>query len=245
MRKEQLLPLGKTRRSFVSKHPSLQVWELVTFLIPLGLILSLVLAHESLCWSWECHSAVDWWRERDQSCLVFIFLRKREHRQQTGAVGMMVDVSIQAGSQVEPPLPSESSKRSSWDPFQDGWPQTCLPCLYWPQQTFAAHLYGPGISMQKNDQDLLAVCYMRIPLEGISVFKKGRELSLGTQSAGTLTLAFWASRNWEINVYCLSYGMCYRSLSRPIPNWSAGPKPNSGKPWGLFPLPAAFCQQVK
>ena len=59
MRKELCLHLRKTRGSFVSKHPLLQVGELVTFLSLLGLILSLALTHESLCWSWERDDATD------------------------------------------------------------------------------------------------------------------------------------------------------------------------------------------
>lgn len=158
---------------------------------------------------------------------------------------MMVDVSIQAGSQVEPPGPSESSHRSSHNPFQDGCPQACSPGLYWHEPKCAAHIYGPGTSMQNNDQGLLAVCPMRTALESISVFKPGSGFSPGTQSAGPLLLAFWPLETREINVYCLShllYGICYSSLSGLMP---AGLKPNSGKPQGLFPLPTAFRQQVK
>ena len=62
MRKELCLHLREIHRSFVSKHPLLQVGELVTFLLLLSLILSLALTHESLFWSWERDDATDWWR---------------------------------------------------------------------------------------------------------------------------------------------------------------------------------------
>lgn len=49
-----------------------------------------------------------------------------EHRQPIGAAGMLVEVSIQAGSQAEPPGPSESLAGNSCVPFQRQLPANLL-----------------------------------------------------------------------------------------------------------------------
>lgn len=130
MRPEQCLYLRKTRRSFVSKQPWLQVWELVTFLLLLGFIPSLVLTYESPRWSWGCHRAMDWWRQRGQFCLVFIFLMKQNIASKWGQLGCWWIFPLRwVGSQDEPPGPPESLTGNPCAPFQDGCQQTHLACL--------------------------------------------------------------------------------------------------------------------